>query len=57
MPDELGIDKQAVYDKAGNAALAGGKVAWEKSKDADWGKIWSDTKEISGTVYAANVKE
>ena len=55
--DELGIDKQEVYDKAGNAAIAGGKIAWEGMKKVDYGKLWADTKEIGGTVYAANQKE
>jgi len=46
-----------VYDKAGNAAIAGGKIAWEGMKKVDYGKLWTDTKKIGGTVYAANQKE
>ena len=55
--DELGIDKQEVYDKAGKAAIVGGKYAWEGLKKVDYGKLYDDTKEIGGTVYAANQKE
>lgn len=46
-----------MYEKVGDAALKGAKYAWEGLKSVDYGKLWSDTKEIASTVAKANEKE
>ena len=48
--DELGIDKQEVARKAGNAALAGGKLAWEGLKKVDYNKLGKDLSSLWGTA-------
>ena len=55
--DEMGIDKQAVGAKVGNAALTAGKYAWEGLKGIDYAKAWDNTKQFGNTVLDANKKE
>ena len=53
----MGIDKQAVGAKVGNAALTAGKYAWEGLKGIDYAKAWDNTKQFGNTVLDANKKE
>lgn len=50
----MGIDKEAVAKKVGNAALVGGKYAWEGLKSVDYAKAWENTKTFTNNVIEAN---
>ena len=45
--DELGIDKVAVAEKAGNAALVGGKALYGASSGVNWGKVANNVSEAN----------